>query len=55
MEKQIELTFKVSLEESNIILSGLQELPAKISMPLIMRLQAEGQKQFEEQTKSERP
>lgn len=47
----MEIIFKVTVEESNIILAGLQELPAKVSMPLILKLQAEGQKQFEEQNK----
>lgn len=52
MENEIILELKISVQELNTILLGLQELPAKISMPLILKLQAEGQKQFEEQTKS---
>ncbi len=47
------LHFDLTVEEINLILSGLQELPAKVSMPLILKLQAEGQKQFEEQNKPE--
>lgn len=43
--------FELTIEEANLIISGLQELPAKISMPLILKLQTEGQKQFEEQQK----
>jgi hypothetical protein len=30
---------------------GLQELPAKLSLQLILKLQNEGQKQFDEQNK----
>lgn len=44
----IKLEFTV--EEVNLILAGLQELPAKLSLQLIIKLQKEAQKQFEEQT-----
>jgi len=33
------LTFVLSLEEANIVLAGLGELPAKVSLPLIQKLQ----------------
>jgi hypothetical protein len=45
------IEFKLTLEEANLIIAGLQELPARASMQLILKLQAEGQKQFEEQNK----
>lgn len=49
----MKIVFELTVEESNLVIAGLQELPAKISMPLIIKLQAEGQKQFEEQRKME--
>ena len=45
------IEFKLTVEEANLILSALQELPAKTSMQLILKIQNEGQKQFEEQEK----
>lgn len=47
------IQLKLTVEEVNLILAGLQELPAKMSMQLILKLQSEGQKQFEEQLKNE--
>ena len=43
-----ELTFKVSIEEANHILLGLQELPAKISNPLSVKLQSQAKEQLPE-------
>jgi hypothetical protein len=43
-----ELTFKVSIEEANHILAGLQELPAKICNPLSVKLQAQAKEQLPE-------
>lgn len=43
------ITLNLTVEEVNLILAGLHELPAKVSINLIMKLQAEGQKQFEAQ------
>lgn len=45
------IKFELTTEEVNLILTGLQELPAKVSMQLIIKLQSEGQRQFEEQNK----
>ena len=41
----MEFTFKVTEQEANIIIAGLQELPARVSNPLTRKLQeqAEGQ------------
>ena len=44
-----ELTFKVSLDEANYILAGLQELPAKISNPLTQKLQLQAKDQLPKQ------
>lgn len=45
-----ELTFKVTIEEANSILAGLQELPAKICNPLSVKLQAQAKEQLPEPT-----
>ncbi|MFZ4545869.1 MAG: hypothetical protein ACOYN4_00460 [Bacteroidales bacterium] len=45
------IKLELTVEEINLVLAGLQELPAKTSMQLIIKLQTEGQKQFEEQQK----
>lgn len=43
----IKLTFTdISLDEANIILQGLQELPAKICNPLTAKLQEQAAKQL---------
>jgi hypothetical protein len=47
------IELKLTIEEVNLILVGLHELPAKVSMQLILKLQSEGQRQFEEQQKKE--
>ncbi|HXU78629.1 MAG TPA: hypothetical protein VN794_18780 [Methylomirabilota bacterium] len=41
-----ELKFTLSLEEANIVLSGLGELPAKTSLPVINKLQTQAAKQM---------
>lgn len=43
------IVLKFSVEEVNLILSGLLELPARASMELILRLEKEAQKQVEEE------
>jgi hypothetical protein len=49
-----ELTFKVTIEEANQILAGLQELPAKICNPLSVKLQTQAKEQLpESDTKEE--
>jgi hypothetical protein len=45
----IELTFKVSFDEANYILAGLQELPAKICNPLTQKLQLQAKDQLPKQ------
>ena len=45
-----ELNFKVTIEEANQILAGLQELPAKISNPLTVKLQTQAKEQLPEPT-----
>ena len=40
-----EITFKVTPEEANMIVSGLAELPAKFSMGLINKLQMQASQQ----------
>jgi len=42
-----ELSFEFTLEEVNLILAGLGELPAKISMPLIQEIKTDAQKQVD--------
>ena len=44
----IELTFKLTFEEANILIAGLQELPAKIANPLINKLQEQAKPQLPE-------
>jgi len=45
----LELTFKVSFDEANYILAGLQELPAKICNPLTQKLQLQAKDQLPKQ------
>ena len=45
MEKTF--TFNLTEQKVNMILQGLGELPAKTSMPLIIELQNEAQKQLQ--------
>ena len=42
----IELTFKLTFEEANILIAGLQELPAKIANPIIQKMQQQAQTQL---------
>jgi hypothetical protein len=44
--KDTEFTFQVTYEEANIILAGLQELPAKVCNPLTLKLQQQAQEQI---------
>lgn len=41
-----ELTLNLSIEETNIILNALQELPAKIANPLTAKIQQQAQQQL---------
>ena len=42
------LKFYLTVEEANVILAGLGELPAKLSMGLISKIKAQAEKQQEE-------
>jgi hypothetical protein len=43
-----ELTFTFTIEEANIILAGLQEMPAKVANPLTVKLQTQAKEQLPE-------
>lgn len=40
------LNFTFTIEEANVILAGLQELPAKIANPLTQKLQEQAREQL---------
>jgi hypothetical protein len=44
------LKFELTVEETNMILAGLQELPAKICNPLTEKLRQQAQPQLETST-----
>jgi hypothetical protein len=41
------LTFEVSIDEANLLLAGLQELPAKVANPLTQKLQEQAKEQLQ--------
>lgn len=43
-----EYTFTLTEQEANIVLAGLQELPARISNPLTQKLQEQAKTQLEQ-------
>jgi hypothetical protein len=45
----MEFTFTVTEQEANMILAGLQELPAKVANPLTRKLQEQAQEQMTKQ------
>lgn len=45
----MEFTFKVTEQEANMIIAGLQELPAKLANPLTQKLQTQAQEQMPKQ------
>ena len=47
------MKFELEVEEVNIILQGLGELPAKHSMNIIARIQEDASKQMQPEMKSE--
>jgi hypothetical protein len=49
----MEFTFKVTEQEANMILSGLQELPAKVANPLTRKLQEQAQEQMPKPSEQE--
>ena len=44
--KTFELNFKFTVEETNVILASLQELPAKLCNPLSQKIQMQAQPQL---------
>ena len=42
-------TFTVTEQEANMILAGIQELPAKVANPLTQKLQTQAQEQMPKQ------
>lgn len=42
----MEFTFTVTEQEANVLLAGLQELPAKVANPLTRKLQDQAQAQM---------
>ena len=42
-----EIVFKVTPEEAQILINGLGELPAKVSMALVMKLQHQASEQVQ--------
>ena len=47
------MKFEFNVDEVNIILQGLGELPAKLSMNIIARIQEDAAKQMQPEMKSE--
>lgn len=45
----MEFTFTVTEQEANMIIAGLQELPAKVANPLTRKLQEQAQEQMPKQ------
>jgi len=45
-EENMEFTFTVTEQEANMIIAGLQELPAKVANPLTRKLQDQAQEQL---------
>ena len=45
----MELNFTLTLEEANVIMAGLGELPAKVSANLITKLQQQAAPQIQQQ------
>ena len=42
------MNFEVTLDEANLIVTALAELPFKVSQALIQKLQAQGKQQMEQ-------
>jgi hypothetical protein len=45
-QKDVIINLKLTIEEANTILAGLQELPAKVSNPLTNKLVKQAQEQL---------
>jgi len=52
-EENMEFTFTVTEQEANMIIAGLQELPAKVANPLTRKLQEQAQEQMPKQEAQE--
>ena len=48
------MKFELSLEEVNLVLAGLSELPAKQSLSLILKLQEEASAQIKAKNEAEK-
>lgn len=46
MNQNPTFTFELTLEETNVILAGLQEIPAKICNPISDKIKAQAQEQI---------
>lgn len=53
MKNSMEFNFKVTEQEANVILAGLQELPAKVANPLTRKLQEQAQEQLPKKEEDE--
>ena len=42
----MEFTFTVTDQEANLLIAGLQELPARVANPLTQKLQSQAQEQM---------
>jgi hypothetical protein len=45
--KELTLKFEFTVEEANIVLAGLQELPAKVANPLTTKIQKQAAEQLQ--------
>jgi hypothetical protein len=43
------LNFTLTIEEANLVLAGLQELPAKVANPLTQKIQEQAREQLQPQ------
>jgi len=51
--QNLTFTFQLTLEETNFILAGLQELPGKICNPLSEKIKSQAQEQINEMQAAE--
>lgn len=49
----MEFTFKITEQEANLILIGLQEMPARLANPLTQKLQLQASEQIPKNTPPE--
>lgn len=48
MTQEIKLNFELTMDEANMILAAIQELPAKVANPLTQKLQLQAKSQLPE-------